>query len=120
MVLEGNSILSTFMWASLESVLCEKWMQGDDLCVVISNIFHLEKNEFIIKKSTKVLNTKLGKFIKDQIDNGLSKELGKDHIGIFREVYRPKKRKNGKREGNTYAFYFTSQKGRKPPTYRDA
>ena len=44
-----------------------------------------------IKKLTNALNTKVGKTIKNQIDNSLDKELNVDHIGIFREVYLPKK-----------------------------
>ena len=68
---------------------------------------------------TNVLKTKVDKTIKYQIENSLGRELNIDHIGIFREVYRPKIRMHEKQEGNTYDFYFTSQKGSKPPSYDD-
>ena len=119
MVLEGGSILATFLKASSETLFCDKWIRGDDLCVAISNIYDLEKDEMTIKKLTKALNTKVGKTIKNQIENSLDRPLNEDHIGIFREMYRPKKSMNRKREGTSYAFYFVSQRGSKPPLYDD-
>ena len=119
MALEGGSILATFLKASSETVFCDKWMRGDDLCVAISNLYDLKKDEMTIKKLTKALNTKIGKTIKNQIENSLDRPLNEDHIGIFREAYRQKKSKNRKREGTSYAFYIVSQKGSKPPSYDD-
>ena len=35
MALEGGSILATFLKASSETVFCDKWIRGDDLCVAM-------------------------------------------------------------------------------------
>ena len=114
-----SSLISLFLEASSKTVLCDKWICGDDLCVAISSLFSLEKDVFTIPKFNKALNTQEGRIIKCQIDNTIQSDLLPDHIGIFRSIYRPKKRKNIKSKGTVYGFYFVSKKGSAPPTYSD-
>ena len=120
MVFDSSEIISIFLKASSETFLCDKWIKGEDLCVIVSNIYNLKKDHFTMKKLIKALNTKEGKIIKYQIDSSIVSEILPNHIGIFRQTYRPKKRKNMKREGCTSAFYFVSTKGTTPPLYSDA
>ena len=66
------------------------------------------------------MNTKEGKVIENQMDSSFVSEILPDHLGVFRQIYRPMKRKNMKREGYTSAFYFVSKEGTTQPWYSDA
>ena len=83
----------SFLHTSSESVLCDQWIRGDNLCVAIINLLILNKDKFIIRTLTKVLNIKEGKVIKNQIDNSPSSAVMPDHIGIFHQMNHPPKRK---------------------------
>ena len=63
MVSHPSSLISLFLDASSKTVLCDKWISGDDLCVAISNLYSLDKDVFTIPKLNKALNTKDGKLI---------------------------------------------------------
>ena len=106
MVINHSGVISIFLKASSETILCDKWIKGEDLCVIASNLYNLEKDHFIMKKLIKALNTKEGKVIKNQMDSSVVSEILPDHLGVFRQTYRPMKRKNMKRGGYTSAFYF--------------
>ena len=96
---------------SFQTILWNNWIKGEDLCVITSNMYYLDKDYFTITKLIKALNTKEGKVIKNQMDSSVVTEILPGHLGIFRQTYRPKKRKNMKQEGYTSAFYFVSEKG---------
>ena len=119
MVIDSNTILTYFKLASSEEILLEKWINGDDLCVTIGSIYNLREKSFTLKQLTKTLNTKVGKAVKFQIDVCTSSPVSKEHIGIFRQVYRPKLGATKKRPSNVYAFYFVTNKGCNPPSYND-
>ena len=82
-------------------------------------MYNLRENSFTLKELTKALNTKAGKSIKYQIDVGVAEPVAVDHIGIFRQVYRPKVGPTKKRPSNIFAFYFVEKKGSNPPLYDD-
>ena len=118
MVVVANTIISYLKLASKNVGLCDKWINGNDLCVAISIIFNLKQNNFTLKELTKELNTKEGKGIKIQMEADPT-TVTEDHVGIFRQVYRPKKGPTKKRPSNVYCFYFVSKKGDTPPSYDD-
>ena len=118
MVVVGNTILSYLKLASKNAGLHDKWINGNDLCLAISIIFNLKENNFTLKELTKELNTKEGKTIKFQLEANKN-TVTHDHVGIFRQVYRPKKGPTKKRPSNVYCFYFVSKKGDTPPLYDD-
>ena len=77
------------------------------------------EKSFTLRQLTKALNTKVGKAIKFQIDACTSSPVSSEHIGIFRQVYRPKVGGTKKRPSNVYAFYVVKDKGCNPPPYND-
>ena len=120
MVVDYSGIISIFLKASSQTILCNKWIKGEDLCVITNNLYNLDKEYFTMKKLIKALNTKEGKVIKNQMDSSVVSEILPDHLGIFRQTYRPKKRENMKQEGYTSAFHFVSEKGTNSPSCSDA
>ena len=66
---------------------------------------------FSVKDLTRALNTKKGKVIKYQIDVSTAAPVSHEHIGIFRQVYRPKKGNTKKWSGIVYAYYFVKDRG---------
>ena len=62
-------------------------------------------------------NAKVGKAMKHQMDVITTLPVSNAHIGIFRQVYRPRKGPSKKRPSNVYVFYFVSIKGSNPPSH---
>ena len=120
MVIDSDIILRYLIEASFNEVFHEKWIDGIDLCTAICNIFGLKESNFSTRDLTKALNTKKGKAIKYQIDVSTNAPVSNEHIGIFRQSYRPKKGHTKKRSGTVYAYYFVKQKGSLPIAYIDA
>ena len=120
MVLTYDAIIRYLLKATLNPIFCKKWIKGDDLCAAISNLFELRNNYFTIADLTKALNTKFGKTIKMQLDVDIHSPVSENHIGIFRQSYRPRKGSSKKRPAMVYGFYFVEAKGTSPPSYDDA
>ena len=91
MVTTSEAVIAYFMQASSIPIFCSKWIKDDDLCASISNFFELRENSFTAKDLSKALNTKFGKSIKMQLDADIHGEVLEDHIGVFRQSYRPRK-----------------------------
>ena len=103
MVVDHSGIISIFLKASSETILSDKWIKSEDLCVIISNLYNLDKDYFTMKKLIKALNTKEGKVIKNQMDSSVVSEILPDHLGIFWQI---STKEEGKYEETSLRFCF--------------
>ena len=113
----SSSIVSTLIRATSVPIFHDKWISCDNLCVALSIQFDLQELRFDSKELNKAL--RCNKHLTIQMDMNTTSPVMSDHIGIFRQKYRPKVRDHSKKGSAIFAYYFVSTKGTIPQTTTD-